>query len=184
MSTHRVAAPNVEDLIRLADAGDKRALRDLYVHASAWARGGTKPIPEPLGTWIAGRLLDVARTIDARLETDAGRCVGGMARGGSRDMAAQLAVALKVQRAGKKGRTPAERTTRRAVSLARDVLHFMEWENLLPHQACVRAVEYDQSKMAGRIGASVKTYEEAWAAHGADLMREAGLEYANPDKRR
>lgn len=182
MSVHREAAPNAEDLIQRANAGDKLALRDLYGHASAWARGGERPIPEPLGTWLADRLLDVARAIDARKDSDIGREVG-MKRGGSRDMATALAVALGVQRSGAKGRTPNPRTVERQRSLARDVLHFMTWENLLPQQAFRRAVEYDQTKLGGRIGASEDAFEAAWGNYGQELMREAGVQFVDPKKR-
>lgn len=182
MSAPHVATPNYEERIRLADAGDKLALRDLYGHASAWARAG-KPIPEPLGTWIADRLLDVARAIDARKDSDIGR-TAGMARGGSREMATAVAVGMGVQRAGKQGRAPSARTAKRQRALALDVLHFMTWENLLPYPACERAAEYNLTTLAGRIpGASQKAYEAAWAAHGEDLMRERGIEFADPKKR-
>lgn len=175
MTVHRVPPPNVDELIRLADEGDKRALVTLYGHASAWVRSG-KPIPEPLGTWIGARLLDVAHAIDARSTGDIGR-QAGMANGGAREMAPALAVALKVQRAGKSGRTPRARTADRGRSLAGDVLHFMEWEGLTHSQACNRAVEYDQQKLGGRIGASVKTYEAAWHKYGTELLQARGLVY-------
>lgn len=168
---HR-AAEDAADLIPLANAGDKLALRDLYGTASAWIRAG-RPVPESIAAWLADRLLEVARTIDARIDGDIGRA-RGMAKGGGREMEAALAAALRVRRAGVKGRAPSSRTIDRAKEHARIVLHFMEWESMLPEQAIRRAVAYDAAK--GLPPVSEKAYSSAWRAHGADLMKEAGLQ--------
>lgn len=166
------------ELIQRADQGDKYALRDLFGHASAWARGGERPIPEPLGTWIADRLLDVARAIDARKDAD----IGGRHKGGGREMEAALAVALRVRRAGKAGRTPNPRTRAAEIMRAQEVLHFMVYENMLPAQAIERAVKYDQERLGGKAQATVKKYEAAWAKHGAAVMKEAGVEFKDPER--
>lgn len=178
VDTHRY-----EDMIQRADQGDKLALRDLYGHASAWARGGARPIPEPLATWIADRLLDVARAIDARKDSDIGRHAG-KASGGARDMPAALAVALRVRRAGKSGRTPSPRTQTAEIMRAEDVLHFMTFENMLPSEAIKRAVEYDKERLGGKAQASLKKYEAAWTKHGATVMKRAGVEFKDPERRR
>jgi hypothetical protein len=174
---HRAAGIDVDDVIRRADEGDKYALRELYRRASAWARGGLSPIPEPLGTWIADRLLNVARVIDARKDADIGRSAG-TARGGGGELEAALAVALGARRASKPGRAPSRQTDARARGIAQDVLHFMHWEGLHIAAAQRRVMDYYTERRLPP--ADIKAVEAAWAKHGATLVDEAGLEYRGP----
>lgn len=169
--TFRDVGAQIDELIARGNEGDKYALSDLYGQASAWARGGTGPIPEPLGTWIADRLNDVANVIHARKEKDA-----------ARDMAPALAIALKVTRKGVSGRAPNPRTVAREISHAQDVLHFMEWEGLPEQKAITRAFEYN-STMSPNHSVSRKTYEAAWNSHGQKLLAKAGLIYRGPTKK-
>ncbi|MBK6728572.1 MAG: hypothetical protein IPG63_15330 [Xanthomonadales bacterium] len=177
-----VLRPGTSELIERAEAGDKEALTLLYGHASAFVAAGV-PVPAPIAAWLAARLLAVARTVHSRRHDDIGR-THGAARGGGREMAQQLAVDLQVQRAGKKGRPPKVATDRRSESRAREVLHFMEWKDLLPEDAIIRVVEYNMEKKHPVPASSAKSYSAAWQKHGAELMREAKIEFADPKKRK
>lgn len=172
----------IEELIARGNEGDKYALRDLYGQASAWARGGKVPIPEPLGTWIADRLQDVSRAIDARKEYDIGRKTKGRKPKGL-DMGAALSVALKVRRVGSKGRAPNPRTEQRPKMMADEVLHFMEWERLPVQKAIFRALEYMQEKMPDQK-VFQEDYEKAWDEYGEQLLAERGLTYIGPKDRK
>ncbi len=179
---HIDAGRGIAELIARGDSGDKAALSELYARAAAWARNGGTPIPEPLGTWIADRLQSVAKAIRNRTDSDIGRTVG-RSRGGGRELPEELAVALKVQRSGVKGRTPKAKTAELAKMRAHEVLHFMTSENLLPEQAIRRVIEYNSTKKMP-VPAEFKTYSAAWLSYGDGLMREAGVEFADPKKRK
>jgi hypothetical protein len=143
--------PDITDWFVRAEDGERNALCDLYGQASAWIRAG-RPVPEPLASWIADKLLSVAQVLHERAEGDP-----------ARDMQKALTSALGVVRP-KRTRRPELQD----LALAHDIAHFMRFEGLLPHQACARVVEYHASKRTG-VAVSIKTVEAAWAKHGADL---------------
>lgn len=144
--------PDIDDLIRRAEEGERFALERVYGHAAAWLASGQTP-PEPLGSWIAGRLQELARAIGKAKAKDNGR-----------QLEAATAHAMRVRRAGKRGRPRSRSSELRQQQLARDVQEFIR-RGFTPYQACAEVAKYHREH--GDESVELKTIEAAWREFGA-----------------
>jgi hypothetical protein len=155
----RVNAPDMAELIKRADLGDRLALARCYGSAAAWLGAGKAP-PAPLGEWLAGRIADLASIMADPRRKDAARIRADALR------------VMRVQRKVKGGPRPSRSAMLINKGLAEDVLHFIRTQRLSEAAACRQVAEYHSRPGTRRTAArSVKTVEAAWQVHREGLLQ-------------